>query len=124
MLDDFKQAKFVFLTTFPDYGEENSRPMTNFNEDPYSMMWFPTDRDTRKVEDIPEEPEGADNLPELKGKPILWDRGSGRVRRQEGDRRKAEVVVPLLASPQRRRFREPFPSERSPPGLMIINVYP
>ncbi|RLG96633.1 hypothetical protein DRO27_01905, partial [Candidatus Bathyarchaeota archaeon] len=46
----FKKAKVVFMTT---YGEkENTRQMTNYNEDPYVTIWFPTERDTQKVRDI------------------------------------------------------------------------
>jgi general stress protein 26 len=48
----FKDAKIVFMTTFSASGEEHSRPMLNLNEDPYEFMWFPTDTDTRKVEDV------------------------------------------------------------------------
>lgn len=51
MAEAFKDAKVVYLTTYKD-GEERSRPMTNLNDDPYRMMYFPTYRDTRKVEDI------------------------------------------------------------------------
>jgi general stress protein 26 len=48
--DAFKKAKVLFMTT---YGEKkNTRQMTNYNEDPYSQLWFPTERDTKKVKDI------------------------------------------------------------------------
>lgn len=56
MLEDFKHAKIVYLVTFSKKGERHSRPMTNFNEDPYGMIWFPTYRDTRKVDDIKHDP--------------------------------------------------------------------
>jgi len=36
--------------------KENTRQMTNFNEDPYIQFWFPTDRDTKKVKDIKTNP--------------------------------------------------------------------
>ncbi len=49
--DAFKKAKIVFLTTF-DGDKENTRRMTNFNDDPYETFWFPTERDTKKVRDI------------------------------------------------------------------------
>ncbi len=51
MKEAFQEAKIVFLTTFLD-GDERSRPMTNFNTNPYETFWFPTYRDTKKVEDI------------------------------------------------------------------------
>ena len=49
----FKEAKEVFLTTFDEDGDENSRAMTNFNEDPevvkekwkwWYLSWRPTQR--------------------------------------------------------------------------------
>ena len=48
----FKEAKIVFLTTFSASGEEHSRPMLNMNEDPYEFIWFPTNTETTKVEDV------------------------------------------------------------------------
>lgn len=48
----FRKAKIVFLTTFSRNGEEHSRPMTNFTEEPSDLIWFPSDTKTRKVEDI------------------------------------------------------------------------
>ena len=48
--DAFKKAKVLFMTT---YGEKkNSRQMTNYNANPYTQLWFPTERDTQKVKDI------------------------------------------------------------------------
>jgi general stress protein 26 len=51
MAESFKEDKIVFLTTYGEDGE-HTRPMTNFNEDPYVTFWFPSDADTRKVRDI------------------------------------------------------------------------
>ncbi|MBN2334975.1 pyridoxamine 5'-phosphate oxidase family protein [Candidatus Bathyarchaeota archaeon] len=51
----FSRAKVVFLSTY-DGGKERSRQMTNFNESPYETMWFPTEKGTRKVEDIKKNP--------------------------------------------------------------------
>jgi general stress protein 26 len=50
--ESFKKAKVVYLITYGKDGEAHSRPMTNFNENPYSDIWFPSYRDTRKVKDI------------------------------------------------------------------------
>jgi general stress protein 26 len=51
-LDDaFKKAKVVFMTTY-DGDKENTRQMTNYNESPYDLIWFPTEKDTKKVHDI------------------------------------------------------------------------
>ena len=55
LVESFKEAKMVYLTTFRD-GEERSRQMTNFNEDPYDVIWFPSDMKSRKVEDIKRAP--------------------------------------------------------------------
>lgn len=51
-MESFKSAKIIFMTTFSASGEEHNRPMLNLNEDPYAFMWFPTETNTRKVEDI------------------------------------------------------------------------
>ena len=51
-LDDaFKKAKVVFMTTY-DGDKENTRQMTNYNDSLGSTIWFPTERDTKKVRDI------------------------------------------------------------------------
>ena len=47
----FQKAKVVFMTTY-DGNKENTRQMTNFNEDLERIIWFPTERDTKKVKDI------------------------------------------------------------------------
>ena len=53
-LDDaFKKAKVVFMTTFSG-DEERTRQMTNYNDNLDEVIWFPTERDTRKVKDISE----------------------------------------------------------------------
>jgi len=64
----FKKSRIVFLTTFSKSGEEHSRPMTNFVEDPIERIWFPTDMKTRKVEDIKANPRVVLTFPsETKG---------------------------------------------------------
>ena len=51
-LDDaFKKAKVVFMTTY-DGDKENTRQMTNYNDSLGDPIWFPTERDTKKVRDI------------------------------------------------------------------------
>jgi general stress protein 26 len=47
----FQKAKVVFMTTY-EGNKENTRQMTNFNEDLEGVIWFPTERDTKKVKDI------------------------------------------------------------------------
>jgi hypothetical protein len=80
MLEDFKKARVVYLTTFSD-GEERSRQMTNLNDDPYKVMWFPTYND----------------VSELEGGRVLRDRRKGGIRVRGGHRSEMAVVVPLLA---------------------------
>ena len=63
MKEDFSKAKVVYLTTFNEKGEKRIRPMTNYNEDPYEMMWFPTYEYTRKVEDIKKNPKVIVSFP-------------------------------------------------------------
>ena len=52
MLEAFKEARQVFLTTTDDEGNQNIRAMTNFNQSPYEPMWFASFRDTNKIKDI------------------------------------------------------------------------
>ncbi len=62
LAESFRADKIVFLTTYGEDGE-HTRPMTNYNEDPYSTMWFPTDADTRKVRDIEANPNVSVSFP-------------------------------------------------------------
>jgi general stress protein 26 len=63
MKEDLARAKVISLTTFDENGEARSRPMTNFNDDPYVKMWFPTFEYTRKVKDIRGNPKVLLNFP-------------------------------------------------------------
>ena len=63
MKAEFENAKLVYLTTFTEKGERRSRAMTNFNKDPYDVIWFPTFRDTNKVEDIKKNPRAVVTFP-------------------------------------------------------------
>ena len=63
LVEDFKMARIVNMTTFAENGVKNTRPMTNFNEDPYDEMWFPTYKDTKKVRDILKDPRILINFP-------------------------------------------------------------
>ena len=55
--EDFKNAKMVYLITYDRKGQENTRPMTNYSDNPYAEIWFPTDKDTQKIKDIKNNPE-------------------------------------------------------------------
>lgn len=50
--EDFSNAKVVYLTTISKDGKMRSRPMTNFNKDPYKEVYFPSFKNTEKVSDI------------------------------------------------------------------------
>ncbi len=50
--EDFKNARVVYVTTYGTRGKQFTRPMTNYNEDPYGNLWFATFRQTNKVEHI------------------------------------------------------------------------
>ena len=52
LVHDFLAAKMVNMITYAEDGSKRSRPMTNFNEDPYNKMWFATYSTTEKVKDI------------------------------------------------------------------------
>ena len=66
MEKEFKQARLVYITTFSEEGRKRNRAMTNYNEDPYEMMWFPTFKETRKVEDIKINPKALITFPSNK----------------------------------------------------------
>ena len=74
--ESFKKHKVVYLITFDGDGNSHSRPMTNFSEDPYDLIWFPTFRDTQKVKDVEENSkvkilfpsEDSENFYEIEGK--------------------------------------------------------
>ena len=117
----FEQAKVVFLTTFKN-GEETSRPMTNFNEDPYEMMWFPTDKKSRKVEDI----EGNDKVlitfPGAKKGEYYEIKGRAEFENENVTAGKWEWWYLYWHPTQRKRFW--FPGLDSEWKKMIINIYP
>ena len=52
IIKSYKEAKLVFMVTFDKNDKPHSRPMTNFNENPYETMWFPTATKTQKVAEI------------------------------------------------------------------------
>ena len=50
--EDFGNARVVYLTTISKDGKMRSRPMTNFNKDPYKVVYFPSFKNTKKVSEI------------------------------------------------------------------------
>ncbi len=121
MDEDFRRARVVYLTTFSD-GEERSRQMTNFNEDPYGMMWFPTYRDTRKVEDIEKNPRVLITFPGSEEGRFYEIEGRAEFEEPEVTARKWRWWYLYWHPEQRDRFW--FPATESYPNRVIINVYP
>ena len=121
MLEDFKQAKIVYLTTFSD-GEERSRPMTNFNDNPYERMWFPTYRKTRKVDDIKKDPKVLLTFPSSKEDEFYEIEGRAAFEDEETTAEKWRWWYLYWHPAQRKRFW--FPSDRHYPDRVIINVHP
>ena len=81
-INSFKHAKVVYLVTTNEDGVRHSRPMTNFNDNPYDTIWFPSYNNTRKVEDIKENPSVKvlfpslvkDQFYEIEGKAMFAER--------------------------------------------------
>jgi general stress protein 26 len=120
MKENFGKARVVYMTTFRD-GEEHSRQMTNFNEDPYGMIWFPTDRDTRKVEDIKENPRVLITFPSSKEGFYYEMEGRAEFESEEVTRGKWEWWYLYWRPTQKRRFW--FPREGQHPERVIINIH-
>ena len=117
MLEDFKQAKIVYLTTFSDEGEM-SRPMTNFNENPHKMMWFPTYRDTRKVEDIKKKPKVLITFPSSKEGEFSEIEGRAEFEDEKVTAEKWRWCYLYWHPSQRTRFW--FPARKYYPDRVII----
>jgi general stress protein 26 len=118
----FQNTKEVFLTTFDKNGNENSRPMTNYNKDPYSMMWFPTENGTRKVKDIENNPRVLITLPSKEFGKFFEIEGRAEFEDPEVVKQKWEWWYLSWRPGQRRRFW--FPGTMDDPKRMIINIYP
>jgi general stress protein 26 len=81
--ESFKNAKIVWLTTFNEDGDEVDRQMTNYNEDPYSEMWFPTWRDTKKVRHIKNDSRSYITFPAEKENKFFRIQGTMKIADQE-----------------------------------------
>lgn len=75
----FENAKIVWLTTFNEEGDEIDRQMTNYNEDPYSEMWFPTWTETRKVRHIKNNPKSYITFPSEEENKFFRIQGKTRI---------------------------------------------
>ena len=117
----FGEAKAVYFTTFHE-GEERNRLMTNLNDDPYSMMWFPTQRSTRKVKHIENNPKVLITFPSQDEGAYYEIEGRAELEDDSITAEKWRWWYLYWHPSQRRRFW--FPGTRKDPNRVIINVYP
>jgi general stress protein 26 len=121
MSESFKEAKIVMLTTFRD-GEKISRPMTNFNEDPYEMIWFPTDSKSRKVDDIKKNPEVLVQFPSSSEGKYYEISGKAEFEEESVAAQKWKWWYLYWHPHQRRRFL--FRAGDDTSRRTIINIHP
>lgn len=115
----FSEAKAVYFTTFNE-GEERNRLMTKLNNDPYRMMWFPTERNARKAADIEKNPKVLITFPSLDEEAYYEIEDRAEL---EDDSVTTEKWRYLYRHPsQGRRFW--FPVTRRDQNRSIINVCP
>jgi general stress protein 26 len=118
----FKEAKVVSLTTFDEKGNENTRAMTNFNDDPYSVMWFPTEKGTQKVKDIEGNPRVLLTIPCDECGFFYEIEGEAEFAEPEVVKEKWKWWYLYWRPVQRRRFW--FPQTMDDPKRVIININP
>ena len=117
----FIEAKVVFLTTFRD-GEEMDRQMTNFNDDPYKRMWFPTYRNTQKVRDIEEDSKVLITFPGSRENEHYEIEGRAEFEDDAVTAQKWKWWYLYWHPAQRKRFW--LSGSQDNPDRLIINVYP
>lgn len=109
------------MTTFQN-GKENTRAMTNFNENPDEMMWFPTERGTQKVKDIEKDSRVILTFPAVEPGSFYEIEGKAEFEKQGIVDQKWQWWWLSWRPHQRDRFF--FRRDRSDPNRVIINVYP
>ena len=117
----FREAKVVFLTTFRD-GEEMDRQMTNFNDDPYKRMWFPTNRNTQKVRDIEEDSKVLITFPGSRENEHYEIEGRAEFEDDAVTAQKWKWWYLYWHPAPRKRFW--LSGSQNNPDRLIINVYP
>ncbi|MHA2394364.1 MAG: pyridoxamine 5'-phosphate oxidase family protein [Promethearchaeota archaeon] len=122
MKDDFQKAKLVYLTTFSENGQKHNRPMTNYNEDPYEMMWFPTFKNSRKVRDILKNPKTLITFPNSKKREFYVIKGNAVLENEEVVNKKWEWWYLFWLPDEDFRFR--ITSDAPFTNHAIINIYP
>jgi general stress protein 26 len=121
LVESFKEARMVYLTTFRD-GEERSRQMTNFNEDPYDVIWFPSDMKSRKVEDIKDDPKVLITFPAQNKGEYYEITGRAEIADEEATTRMWRWWYLYWHPSQKKRFW--MPGGVGTPERAIINVHP
>ncbi|MBL7079367.1 pyridoxamine 5'-phosphate oxidase family protein [Candidatus Bathyarchaeota archaeon] len=121
LVESFKEARMVYLTTFRD-GEERSRQMTNFNGDPYDVIWFPSEMKSRKVEDIKEDPKVLITFPAQNKGDYYEITGRAELADEEATARKWRWWYLYWHPSQKLRFW--MPGGAMTPERAIINVNP
>jgi len=120
--ESYKKARVILLTTFSEKGEKHLRQMTNLNEDPYTMMWFTTYSNTRKVEDVKKNPRVLLTFPAAKKGEFYVIEGKAELERQEVVEEKWSWWYLYWQPEQSDRFW--FTRGRKHPEWSIINVHP
>jgi general stress protein 26 len=116
----FKKAKVVFMTTY-DGANERTRKMTNYNDSLDGIIWFPTERDTRKVKDIEKNNKVLLTFPAEKRGEYYEIEGEASLASDEEVLAKWEWWWLYWHPAQRNKFW--FPAERDE-RRVIINIRP
>ncbi len=116
----FQKAKVVFLTTY-NGDKENTRQMTNFNENLDGTIWFPTEKDTKKVRDIKKNNKVLITFPATKRGEYFEVKGEASFAPDEEVLEKWEWWWLYWHPSQKDRFW--FPRERDE-RRVIINIKP
>ena len=118
----FKNSKCIYLTTYSEKGEKRSRAMTNYNEDPYKMMWFPSFKDTRKVKDIKNNPKVIVTIPSTKEGEFFEIEGKAELEKDEVVQKKWKWWYLSWVFDEEQHFRLLMDGPIT--NRVIINVYP
>jgi len=116
----FLKAKVIFMTTY-DGSKENTRQMTNYNKELDDILWFPTERDTKKVKDIEKNNNVLLTFPAEKRGEYFEIMGEASLASDEEVLEKWEWWWLYWHPAQRDRFW--FPRERDE-RRVIINIRP
>ena len=120
--ESLKKARVILLTTYTENGEEHIRQMTNTNENPYTMMWFTTYTNTRKVEDVKKNPRVLLTVPATKRGEFYEIEGNAELEKQEVVEEKWSWWYLYWWPEQSDRFW--FRRDGQHPDWAIINVHP